>query len=214
VPERRWPTHQDLIVCPQEDAEAFASPQDGRERQPPILKAVPPAVEEWSNPVNRGASQGHAATLLISSPGALRRINRISDSSGIGTYRRQCPGWSDSKTLRGIGLQIRVGLHTGEVEQRDSDVGDIAVHIAARVMAVAGPGGDPYLQDRTGSGRGLRYRTSPDTSRTVPRSALTCCDSADGLHLSGDALVEGTGRSSRVSAASRYFWRSCRSLGE
>jgi class 3 adenylate cyclase len=33
-----------------------------------------------------------------------------------------------------------VGLHTGEVEQRDSDVGGIAVHIAARVMAVAGPG--------------------------------------------------------------------------
>jgi class 3 adenylate cyclase len=42
--------------------------------------------------------------------------------------------------LRGIGLQIRVGLHTGEVEQRDSDVGGIAVHIAARVMSVAGPG--------------------------------------------------------------------------
>jgi class 3 adenylate cyclase len=33
--------------------------------------------------------------------------------------------------LRGIGLQIRVGLHTGEVEQRNSDVGGIAVHIAA-----------------------------------------------------------------------------------
>jgi class 3 adenylate cyclase len=42
--------------------------------------------------------------------------------------------------LRGIGLQIRMGLHTGEVEHRDSDVGGIAVHIAARVMAVAGPG--------------------------------------------------------------------------
>jgi class 3 adenylate cyclase len=42
--------------------------------------------------------------------------------------------------LRAIGLQIRVGLHTGEVEQRDSDVGGIAVHIAARVMAAAGPG--------------------------------------------------------------------------
>jgi class 3 adenylate cyclase len=42
--------------------------------------------------------------------------------------------------LRGVGLQIRVGLHTGEVEQRDSDLGGIAVHIAARVMAVAGPG--------------------------------------------------------------------------
>jgi class 3 adenylate cyclase len=42
--------------------------------------------------------------------------------------------------LRGIGLQIRMGLHTGEVEERDRDIGGIAVHIAARVMAVAGPG--------------------------------------------------------------------------
>jgi class 3 adenylate cyclase len=42
--------------------------------------------------------------------------------------------------LRGIGLQIRAGLHTGEVELRDGDVGGIAVHLAARVMAAAGPG--------------------------------------------------------------------------
>jgi class 3 adenylate cyclase len=40
--------------------------------------------------------------------------------------------------LGGIGLQIRVGLHTGEVELRDGDVGGIAVHLAARVMATAG----------------------------------------------------------------------------
>ena len=42
--------------------------------------------------------------------------------------------------LAGIGLQIRAGLHTGEIELRDGDVGGIAVHIAARVMAAAGPG--------------------------------------------------------------------------
>jgi class 3 adenylate cyclase len=42
--------------------------------------------------------------------------------------------------LRSIGLQIRAGLHTGEVEQRNGDVGGIAVHIAARIMASAGPG--------------------------------------------------------------------------
>jgi class 3 adenylate cyclase len=41
--------------------------------------------------------------------------------------------------LAGIGLQIRSGLHTGEVELRGDDVGGIAVHIAARVMA-AGSG--------------------------------------------------------------------------
>jgi class 3 adenylate cyclase len=42
--------------------------------------------------------------------------------------------------LAGIDLPIRAGLHTGEVELRDSDIGGIAVHLAARVMAAAGPG--------------------------------------------------------------------------
>jgi class 3 adenylate cyclase len=42
--------------------------------------------------------------------------------------------------LGGIGVQLRVGLHAGEVELRDGDVGGIAVHIAARVMAAARPG--------------------------------------------------------------------------
>jgi class 3 adenylate cyclase len=31
-------------------------------------------------------------------------------------------------------------LHTGEVELRDGDIGGIAVHLAARVMAAAEPG--------------------------------------------------------------------------
>jgi class 3 adenylate cyclase len=49
--------------------------------------------------------------------------------------------------LRGIGLQIRAGLHTGEVELRDGDVGGMAVHLAARVMAAAGP--DEIFTSRT-----------------------------------------------------------------
>jgi class 3 adenylate cyclase len=39
-----------------------------------------------------------------------------------------------------LGLSIRTGLHTGEVELVDGDVHGIAVHIAARIMALAGPG--------------------------------------------------------------------------
>jgi class 3 adenylate cyclase len=42
--------------------------------------------------------------------------------------------------LEAIGIEIRAGLHTGELEVRDGDVGGIAVHIAARVMAAAGAG--------------------------------------------------------------------------
>jgi class 3 adenylate cyclase len=42
--------------------------------------------------------------------------------------------------LRAIGTRIRAGLHIGEVELRGDDVGGIAVHIAARIMAAAGPG--------------------------------------------------------------------------
>jgi class 3 adenylate cyclase len=37
-----------------------------------------------------------------------------------------------------IGLPLRAGLHTGEVEVRGNDIGGIAVHAAARVMSQSG----------------------------------------------------------------------------
>jgi class 3 adenylate cyclase len=42
--------------------------------------------------------------------------------------------------LAGAGVPIRAGLHTGEVERRHDDLGGIAVHIAARVAALANEG--------------------------------------------------------------------------
>jgi pimeloyl-ACP methyl ester carboxylesterase len=41
---------------------------------------------------------------------------------------------------RSHGLEVRIGLHCGEVELVEDDVGGIAVHIAARVGAIAAPG--------------------------------------------------------------------------
>jgi class 3 adenylate cyclase len=41
---------------------------------------------------------------------------------------------------RGLGLQIRFGLHTGELELVGSEIRGIAVHTGARVAAKAGPG--------------------------------------------------------------------------
>ncbi len=39
-----------------------------------------------------------------------------------------------------VGLEVRAGVHTGEVERRGNDVGGIAVHIGARIAALAGAG--------------------------------------------------------------------------
>jgi len=42
--------------------------------------------------------------------------------------------------LRPLGLEIRAGLHTGEIEVLADDIAGIAVHIASRVLSAAGPG--------------------------------------------------------------------------
>ena len=44
------------------------------------------------------------------------------------------------EATRQIGVDVRAGLHTGECEVIGDDVGGMAVHIAARVSALAGPG--------------------------------------------------------------------------
>lgn len=41
--------------------------------------------------------------------------------------------------LARVGMPIRAGVHTGEIEQLGDDIGGVAVHIAARIMAAAGP---------------------------------------------------------------------------
>jgi class 3 adenylate cyclase len=44
-----------------------------------------------------------------------------------------------STAARELGVEIRAGLHTGEIETRNDDVAGIAVHLAARVAALSGP---------------------------------------------------------------------------
>jgi len=41
--------------------------------------------------------------------------------------------------VQALGIQVHAGLHTGECEVRGDDIGGIAVHIGARVSALAGP---------------------------------------------------------------------------
>jgi class 3 adenylate cyclase len=43
-------------------------------------------------------------------------------------------------SLRSLGVDVRVGLHTGEIELRGEDIGGIAVAISARIERIAIPG--------------------------------------------------------------------------
>jgi class 3 adenylate cyclase len=75
---------------------------------------------------------------------------------------------ADAETL---GIDVRAGIHTGECELLDNDIGGIAVHIAARILGHAGAG--EILVSRTvrdlvvGSGTGFEDRGSVEL-RGVP----------------------------------------------
>jgi class 3 adenylate cyclase len=45
-----------------------------------------------------------------------------------------------SRAVGALGIEVRAGLHTGELEMLNGDVGGLAVHIGARVSEAAGPG--------------------------------------------------------------------------
>ena len=75
---------------------------------------------------------------------------------------------ADAETL---GIKIRAGIHTGECELMDTDIGGLAVHIAARILGQAGA--DEILVSNTvrdlvvGSGTGFEDRGSVEL-RGVP----------------------------------------------
>jgi len=49
-------------------------------------------------------------------------------------------GLAMTRSVESLGLRIRVGIHTGEVEFVGDEVRGVAVHAAARVLAIAGAG--------------------------------------------------------------------------
>ena len=82
-----------------------------------------------------------------------------------------------------VGIDVRAGLHTGEVELRGEDIGGIAVHIADRVASQAGVG--EVLVSRTvvdrSRGRSC-YSLVADarTKRTQRRVAVLRCRALSG----------------------------------
>ena len=102
--------------------------------------------------------------------------DRVSESGGrlvkttgdglLATFDGPSAGIAAARAIRdsveALDVEIRAGVHTGEVEIRAGDVGGIGVHIGARIAALAGPG--EILVSRTvkdlvtGSGIALQDR--------------------------------------------------------
>jgi class 3 adenylate cyclase len=75
-----------------------------------------------------------------------RHRGRYVDSTGDGLFatfdgpaRAVRCAQAIGASVRDLGIQIRAGVHTGEVELDGDDVRGIAVHIGARVGSLAGP---------------------------------------------------------------------------
>jgi class 3 adenylate cyclase len=81
----------------------------------------------------------------------------------------------------GLGLEVRAGLHTGECEVIGDDVGGLAVHIGARVMAQA-QGGEVLVSSTVkdlvaGSGIGFADRGEHELKGIPDRWSLFSVDS-------------------------------------
>lgn len=65
------------------------------------------------------------------------------------------------EAVKGLGIEIRCGIHTGEIELRGSDIGGIAVHLGARVAALAGASEILVSQTVTDlvAGSGIRFKS-------------------------------------------------------
>ena len=78
-----------------------------------------------------------------------------------------------SDNLGVLGLEIRSGVHTGEIERRGDDIGGIGVNIVARIMGCAG-GGEVWASSTVpglSAGSGVVFSPPANT----PSRASTAC---------------------------------------
>jgi pimeloyl-ACP methyl ester carboxylesterase len=82
--------------------------------------------------ISRRVVEAHGGILVkATGDGALATFTSANDALSSSTALRDA--------LQELGLAIRVGVHAGEIDLRESDVGGLTVHIASRVNAQAQP---------------------------------------------------------------------------
>ena len=89
-------------------------------------------LDRYEAAVSRTVERHHGTVVKHTGDGALATFPSGSEAIAAAVELRN--------VTKDLGLEGRTGLHVGEVEQRDEDIGGIAVHLAARVMGRATPG--------------------------------------------------------------------------
>jgi class 3 adenylate cyclase/pimeloyl-ACP methyl ester carboxylesterase len=93
----------------------------------------------WRRLLDEHDSQTHAAVR-----DGMGRVVKSTGDGVLATFESPSRAMESAVRLRNrlaeIGIEIRAGLHTGEIERRGEDVGGVGVHIAARIEALAGAG--------------------------------------------------------------------------
>jgi class 3 adenylate cyclase len=89
--------------------------------------------------VSRELARFRGAQVKYTGDGVLARFD--------GPARAVACGLAIAEALRALGITVRTGVHTGEIELRGNDIGGIGVHVGARIMALAQP--DEVLVSRT-----------------------------------------------------------------
>jgi class 3 adenylate cyclase len=143
-----WVVGNDDIA---EEVEAFLTGERPRPRTDRVLTTV--LFTDIVGSTERASALGdHEWKLLLERHDAILRREiemldgREIDTAGDGFFatfdgpaRAVRCALAIGGAVRTLGLEIRAGCHTGEVELRGDDVAGIAVHIGARISALAGP---------------------------------------------------------------------------
>lgn len=89
-------------------------------------------LDEHDRVCRRAVEQHRGRTVKLTGDGVLATFDAPASAIAAGHQM--------IRDLALIDIEIRAGVHTGEVERRGDDIGGIAVNLAARVMGAAGDG--------------------------------------------------------------------------
>ena len=140
-----------------------SSPTSSARRRVPPSSAIAAGGTSSSSITRRSDASSLAST-------GTRWTRPATASSRRSTARRERSGAHrrSSRAVRPLGLDVRAGLHTGEVELADGKIAGIAVNIGARVAAQA----DARRGARVRHGQGPRRRAPASSSRIAAPPSL------------------------------------------